>query len=95
MVLAAMPGMKYKSYTLNLQRGDALFVYTDGVPEANSSTGSMFGTDRMPDALNADPAGEPREQIGKVGAAIRAFTAGADQFDDITMLALDYYGPQV
>ena len=53
----------------------------------------MFGPDRMIDALNRDPAASPREILGTVRAAVDGFVKDAEQFDDLTMLCLEYKGP--
>ena len=94
-VIGGMEDMKYKEYELILRRGDKLFLYTDGVPEAVDTENRMFGTERMLSALNADPDAAPRTTIRNVRREMDAFTGSAEQFDDITMLALSYFGPDV
>ena len=74
--------------------GDSLFVYTDGVPEAADSSEGMFGEERLTDVLNRYADAEPKELIGHVHDAIYRFMGSAEQFDDITMLCLRYYGAQ-
>lgn len=94
LALAAMPGVKYREYTLELAPGDWLFVYTDGVAEATRSDGELFGTQRMLDALNqVDPA-YPAQLPGHLRSAIDSFVEDAPQFDDITMLSVLYRGGQ-
>jgi serine phosphatase RsbU (regulator of sigma subunit) len=92
-VLGGMDGVRYREYELQLEKGDKLFVYTDGVPEATDSKETLFGTDRMLDALNTKPDGSPREILSTVRAAVDAFVQEAEQFDDLTMLCLEYLGP--
>ena len=92
-VIGGMDGMKYKDYELQLEPGDKLFVYTDGVPEATSAAGEMFGTDRMLEALNEDMYAPVEEMLRNVRRAVRDFTHGAEQFDDLTMLSFEYTGP--
>ena len=75
-----------------MQPGDTIFVYTDGVPEATDAENAMFGTDRMLDALNADPDAGPEELLKRVRAEVDTFIGDAEQFDDLTMLALTYKG---
>ena len=84
--------MKYKEYDIVLQPGDTLFVYTDGVPEAQNTEDTFFGTAGMLDALNVDPGAEPEALIRKLRAAMTIFVGKADQFDDATMLCLKYNG---
>ena len=93
-VLGGEEGMKYRDYEIRLSPGDKLFVYTDGVPEANDPDGNMFGVERMIDALNEDPDASPEQVLGTVRGEISKFVKEAEQFDDMTMLCLDYKGPQ-
>ena len=86
--------MKYQDYELQLNPGDRLFVYTDGVPEATNLNNELFGTDRMLDALNADKEAKPEEMLENVYKTVGEFVGEAEQFDDVTMLGLAYYGPQ-
>ena len=92
LVLGGMPGMKYRDYEIQLEPGDRLFVYTDGVPEANNEKGEMFGTERMTEALNAGAGASPRELLENVSRAVDGFARGAEQFDDMTMLCVEYKG---
>ena len=92
-VIGGMEDMKYREYELILRRGDKLFLYTDGVPEAVDTENRMLGTERMLSALNSDPDAAPRSTIRNVRREMDAFTGSAEQFDDITMLALSYFGP--
>ncbi len=91
-VLGGMAGMKYKEYELLLQPGARLFIYTDGVPEAADSDNQLFGTDRMLEALNGLKDTDTKSVLEGVRAAVDGFTAGAEQFDDLTMLCLEYRG---
>ena len=92
-VIGGIEGTKYKEYEIHLSPGDKLFLYTDGVPEATSPDDEMFGTDRMIDALNIDPNVGPEQILSNVRQSIDAFVADAEQFDDLTMLCLEYHGP--
>ncbi|MDO5133886.1 MAG: SpoIIE family protein phosphatase, partial [Eubacteriales bacterium] len=92
LVIGAMEMAKYREYELQLSPGDRIFVYTDGVPEAANAENQMFGTDRMIDALNTEPDAGPEELLKNVRAAVDGFVRGAEQFDDLTMLALEYKG---
>ena len=91
-VLGGMEGIRYREYELQLEKGDRLFLYTDGVPEATDSNKKLFGTDRMLDALNTRPDGSPQELLQLVRTAVDAFVQEAEQFDDLTMLCLEYKG---
>lgn len=91
-VLGGMDGLSFKDYELTLSPGDKLFVYTDGVPEATSSADGMFGMERMLEALNADPAASPENVLKNVRSAVDAFVKDDEQFDDLTMLCVEYKG---
>ena len=91
-VIGGMPGMKYKDYELQLEPGAKLFLYTDGVTEATDENNEMFGTDRLVEALNEVCDAEPEEVLPNVRGAIDDFVNGAEQFDDITMLCMEYKG---
>ena len=93
LVVGGMEGVKYKEYQFTLEPGDKLFVYTDGVPEATSAENELFGTDRMLEALNSDPKADSEQILKNVRSAVDAFVKDAEQFDDLTMLCLEYHGP--
>ena len=91
--VATMEGMRFREHPFELNPGDSLFVYTDGVPEANNENGEFYGTDRMIECLNADPEATVHELLVEVREDIRKFAGPAEQFDDITMLAFEFWGP--
>ena len=93
-VIGGMEGMRYKEYSLQLEPGARLFVYTDGVPEATNAKEELFGTERLVKALNTAPEAEPQTVLKNVRAAVDDFVQDAEQFDDMTMLCLEYRGPQ-
>ena len=92
-IVGVMEGMKFKEHEFKLNPGDSLFVYTDGVAEANNKDKELFGTDRMLDALNKDPDAMPDVILTNVKESIYDFANGVEQFDDITMLCIKYFGP--
>ena len=92
LVLGGMPGMKYRDYEIQLEPGDRLFVYTDGVPEATSPEETLYGTERMLKALNREPDAPLEDLLSNLTQDITAFVNGADQFDDITMMCFWYKG---
>ena len=91
-VLGGMEGSKYREYTIQLEKGDKIFLYTDGVPEAANGVNTMYGTERMLEALNRNTAASPKELLQAVRESVDAFVGGAEQFDDMTMLCLEYRG---
>ena len=93
-VIGGMAGMKYKEYELTLEPGSKLFLYTDGVPEATDAESNMFGADRMLEALNEKKDGTTVEILKHVRASVDGFVKDAEQFDDLTMLCMEYRGPE-
>ena len=94
LAIGAMPNSKYKDTEITLNKGDSVFVYTDGVAEATDANNELFGTDRTLEALNAIQAGVSQKEIlAGVRSAVDAFVKEAPQFDDLTMLGLRYNGP--
>ena len=93
-VLGGLDTARYKDYTIDIAPGDKLFLYTDGVPEATDSYEKMFGTDRMLEALNKDGNASPQQILGNVENAVDEFVMDAEQFDDLTMLCIEYRGKE-
>lgn len=91
--VAMFDSVCFREHPFALQKGDSLFVYTDGVPEATDSQNQMFGTDRMLAALNRDPFASADALLHRVREDINAFVGDAPQFDDITMMCFRYFGP--
>ena len=91
-VIGGMPGVRYKEYALQMEPGDKIFVYTDGVPEATAGSGEMFGAERMTAALNTCADGRPEVILRRVRSAVDDFVGDAEQFDDLTMMCLEYKG---
>lgn len=89
-VLAGMEGMRYHCGSLRLEPGDRLFQYTDGVTEATNRDKELYGMERLKEIL-CRHAGEPPEALlTHVKRDIDAFVGEAPQFDDITMLCMEY-----
>ena len=94
LVLGAMPQSVYKEYEIQLQKNDKIFVYTDGVPEATRADDEQFGTDRAVDALNIKADASPEELLRNVRTSVDDFVGNAEQYDDLTMVCLEYRGPR-
>ena len=92
-VIGGMEGVGYKEYVLQMSPGDKIFVYTDGVPEATAEGGEMFGMERMVATLNSCAEGSPVDILRRVRSDVDAFVGDAEQFDDMTMMCLEYKGP--
>ena len=93
-VIGGMDGMKFKEYEVQLTQGAKLFVYTDGVPEATNDNNELFGTERMLAALNEDTGASPESVLQNVRTAVNCFVNNAEQFDDLTMLCMEYKGSE-
>ena len=93
-VIGGMDGINYRQYEIQMYPGDKLFLYTDGITEAMDAEKKMFGTSRMIDALNKAKDASPDTVLKTVRESIRVFVKDTEQFDDMTMLCLEYSGPQ-
>ena len=91
-VIGSIEDIKYKDYELTLSPGDKLFVYTDGVREARDKDSELFGTKRMLEALNEAADVAPEEILRNVSRAVEGFVKEEEQFDDLTMLCIEYKG---
>ena len=89
-VLAVLPGFDFPGGSLDLEPGDAIFFYTDGITEAMNEVGEEFGDDALAEVL-AEVAGSDAASFSdRVVAAVRQHAGEADQSDDITCLCLRY-----
>lgn len=92
-VLAGLEDIEYQEQKVNLSIGDKIFQYTDGVTEAVNKDKKLYGMDRLQHALNEKCIEcSPEETLRLVKEDIDAFVGDNDQFDDITMLCLEYTG---
>lgn len=91
-VLAGMEGVKYRKNDLQLDAGDVIYLYTDGVTEATNVNNELYGEDRLLNLLNAHKEATMEELLALIKEDVFAFTGDAPQFDDITMLAIKFNG---
>ena len=89
-ILGGMDGIKYRINEIQLQKGDRVFLYTDGVPEATNTEQQLYGEDRLLEFMNANKILDAKKLLPKLKANIDKFVGKAPQFDDITMLMFDY-----
>ena len=87
-VLAGMEGFKYKEEEIQLQQGDEMFFYTDGVTEATNAHNELYGNDRLLDCLEMERTHDVSEHLTMLKDDIDKFVDGADQFDDITIMSM-------
>ena len=89
LVVGAMQGIVYKDFEIELGKGDKLFLYTDGVPEATDTNNQLYTIDRMVEALNKVKEGSPKEILEGIYRSVNEFVGEAPQFDDLTMLGIE------
>ena len=89
LVVGAMSGIKYKDFEIQLNKGDKLFLYTDGVPEATDKDYNMFTLESMINALNEHKEKSPEGILAGVNDSVSKFVGDAPQFDDLTMMCLE------
>lgn len=89
-VLAGMEGVRYRINEITLNKGDRLFLYTDGVPEATNKDNVLYGENRLLVFMNKNLEVTPTKLLPKLKKDIDKFVGEAPQFDDITMLMFDY-----
>ena len=75
-----MESSVYRDYQIELGKGDKIFVYTDGVPEATNHDKEMFGTDRMIESLNNNAKADPKGILTAVRESVDNFVGGTEQF---------------
>ena len=92
LVVGARAKSRYQDYEIQMKPGDAVFVYTDGIPEANNEAGDFYGMERLEKALNRLSDRDPQGILEGIKADVDAFTGDARQFDDLTMLCVEYKG---
>lgn len=89
-VLAGMEGVKYRLNEVTLLPGDRVFLYTDGVTEATDTDENLYGENRLIEYMGAKRSEDSVTLLHSLKTDIDSFVNGAPQFDDITMLVLDY-----
>nr|MBQ4456704.1 SpoIIE family protein phosphatase [Clostridia bacterium] len=89
-VLAGMEGIKYRKESLDLKHGDKLFMYTDGVTEAENEFHELFTEKRLQTCLTNIKKADPDTIIKRIRSDITSHVHGSEQFDDITMLCIKY-----
>ena len=90
MLLAGMEGIKYRKNELQLIPGDKIYLYTDGVTEATDNNTKLYGEQRLLDFVNSLENTEPESLCKLIKEDVDKFVGTAPQFDDITMLAMDF-----
>ncbi len=93
--VATLEGIPFREHEFEMFPNDELFVYTDGVAEATNANNELYGTERMINALNNNKDKGMDNLLHALKKDVDEFVGDAPQFDDITMLGMVYYGPDV
>ncbi|MBE6223224.1 MAG: response regulator [Bacteroidales bacterium] len=88
LVLGAVPNMPFSCDTMQLNPGDTLYMFTDGVTEAENKAHDQFGESRLEAALAECKGADSRHIVDTVNAKVKEFINGASQSDDITQLVI-------
>ena len=88
--LGIMPGWEYTCQESHIDTGSIIFLYTDGLTEAQDSVYNQFGEERMMAELEKMESATPRSLIDHMSEVIHRFENGTEQSDDLTMLAIKY-----
>ena len=91
-VLGVIDEFPYQQHSMQLEEGDIVFFYTDGVTEAMDEAGNQFGDDTLLDVLRRAAGADPEDMTRQVVDAVHEHAGGAPQSDDLTCLALRYGG---
>ena len=89
-VLAGMEGMRYRANEMILNKGDRIFLYTDGVTEATDENEALYGEERLQSYIDKNKDLRAEALLSGLKEDIDLFAGNAPQFDDITMLIFDY-----
>ena len=89
-IVGTFPNATFEEKEITLGRGDTLFLYTDGVTEAMNNDGELFGEPRTAEELDRHRTGTCQQMLTSLCEALRVHADGAEQSDDITMLAFKY-----
>ena len=89
-VLAGLEDYKYKQFSMHLNHGDKIFLYTDGATEATNIDKELYGEDRLIECLRSQSGKSCADALHAVRADIDKFVGKAEQFDDLTLLAFDF-----
>ena len=93
--IGVLCGFEYKAQQTKLRYGDLLFLYTDGLTEAENTRHELYGEDRMLAAMKGMQALRPRRIVDEMRSQVAAFVGNAEQSDDLTMLAIRYQIPAI
>ena len=93
--LGIMQGYVYQAQTTQLEYNQLLFLYTDGLTEAENDSQHQYGEERMLNVLQGIANNRPRNVVETLQADVEAFVGDAQQSDDLTMMAIRYQIPAI
>ncbi|QWR78564.1 SpoIIE family protein phosphatase [Candidatus Magnetomonas plexicatena] len=82
----------FTTHSIQLKHQTKIFLYTDGVTEAENINGDMYSESKLLETVKQNSSKTVTKVIDSVYSDVLAFSEGAKQFDDITMLAVQYFG---
>ncbi len=91
-ILGCLEDFDYRSKKIQLNPGDLLFLFTDGVTEAFNTKEELYGETRLESFLEAHLSHTIEEIVKESNQAVTDFSIGVPQSDDITLLAIRYHG---
>ena len=91
-ILGGMPDVKYPDEEFYLQKGDFLYLYTDGVTEAEDENRTLFGEERLLQTITRNANASMCDLCVHLKEELDIYQNKTEQFDDITMLALRFVG---
>ena len=91
-ILGGMEGIEYPDFEIQLNKGDVIYLYTDGVTEAENTKNELYGTERLLNVMRKNSGCDMKELCDSIEKDIHEFEEGNEQFDDLTMLAFRYNG---
>ena len=93
-VIGGMPGLRHTEYEIRMEKGSKIFVYTDGLAEAQNAADEFYTAERAVEELNVCRNGSPEFIVKWMARSVDRFVEDAPQFDDLTMLCLEYKGKE-
>ena len=91
--VGVMPAWQYTEQNCTIATGNTVFLYTDGLTEAEDGQHRQFGEERMMDTLKQVKGLGPRRQVEEMMNTVHTFAGGADQSDDLTIMAIQFIHP--
>jgi sigma-B regulation protein RsbU (phosphoserine phosphatase) len=91
-VLGAVSGMVYGETSIQLDTGDLVFLYTDGLTEAMNPERELYTEERFAEWLRTNAATSVERLVDGIVSSVKVFESGAPQADDLTVLAVAYHG---